>query len=173
MIVTTTDAIPGATIVETLGLVRGSTVRARHIGGTSWPGFATSSAERWTSTPNSWRRPARVASTHDRKRRGHGRKRHRRHEVHYCGSRPGRGGNRRIRHRRQDNLAPLRLHSSLPFGGEPYLSSSLPRSTGERYRERVCPRRLVPFTHSPLPSPPPVLLPSVSTKCPLAAGRTP
>ena len=32
LIVTTTDAIPGATIVETLGLVRGSTVRARHIG---------------------------------------------------------------------------------------------------------------------------------------------
>ena len=32
MIVTTTDMIPGATIVETLGLVRGSTVRARHIG---------------------------------------------------------------------------------------------------------------------------------------------
>ena len=32
MIVTTTDAIPGATIAETLGLVRGSTVRARHIG---------------------------------------------------------------------------------------------------------------------------------------------
>ena len=32
MIVTTTDAIPGATIVETLGLVRGSTVRARNIG---------------------------------------------------------------------------------------------------------------------------------------------
>ncbi|MCY4529478.1 MAG: heavy metal-binding domain-containing protein [Chloroflexi bacterium] len=32
MILTTTDAIPGVTIVETLGLVRGSTVRARHIG---------------------------------------------------------------------------------------------------------------------------------------------
>ncbi len=32
MIITTTDTIPGATIVETLGLVRGSTVRARHIG---------------------------------------------------------------------------------------------------------------------------------------------
>ena len=32
MIVATTDAIPGATIAETLGLVRGSTVRARHIG---------------------------------------------------------------------------------------------------------------------------------------------
>ncbi len=32
MIITTTDAVPGATIVETLGLVRGSTVRARHIG---------------------------------------------------------------------------------------------------------------------------------------------
>ncbi len=32
MIVTTTDAIPGATITETFGLVRGSTVRARHIG---------------------------------------------------------------------------------------------------------------------------------------------
>ena len=28
----TTDQLPGATIVETLGLVRGSTVRARHIG---------------------------------------------------------------------------------------------------------------------------------------------
>ncbi len=32
MIVTTTDAIPGYTIAETLGIVRGSTVRARHIG---------------------------------------------------------------------------------------------------------------------------------------------
>ena len=32
MIVTTTDTIPGMTIVETIGLVRGSTVRARHIG---------------------------------------------------------------------------------------------------------------------------------------------
>lgn len=32
MIVTTTDTIPGAEIVETLGLVRGSTVRSRHIG---------------------------------------------------------------------------------------------------------------------------------------------
>lgn len=32
MIVATTDTIPGATIVETLGLVRGNTVRARHLG---------------------------------------------------------------------------------------------------------------------------------------------
>lgn len=32
MITTTTDTIPGKTIVETIGLVRGSTVRARHIG---------------------------------------------------------------------------------------------------------------------------------------------
>ena len=32
MIIVTTDAIPGTTIVETLGLVRGSTVRTRHIG---------------------------------------------------------------------------------------------------------------------------------------------
>lgn len=32
MIVATTDAIPGAEIAETLGLVRGSTVRSRHIG---------------------------------------------------------------------------------------------------------------------------------------------
>ena len=39
MIVTTTDAIPGATIVETLGLVRGSTVRARHIGRDIMAGF--------------------------------------------------------------------------------------------------------------------------------------
>jgi uncharacterized protein YbjQ (UPF0145 family) len=32
MILTTTDTIPGRDVVETLGLVRGSTVRARHIG---------------------------------------------------------------------------------------------------------------------------------------------
>lgn len=32
MIMTTTDAIPGRTIKGTLGLVRGNTVRARHIG---------------------------------------------------------------------------------------------------------------------------------------------
>lgn len=39
MIVATTDNIPGATIVETLGLVRGSTVRARHIGRDIMAGF--------------------------------------------------------------------------------------------------------------------------------------
>jgi uncharacterized protein YbjQ (UPF0145 family) len=32
MIVTTTDKIEGKQIVKTLGLVRGSTIRARHIG---------------------------------------------------------------------------------------------------------------------------------------------
>jgi uncharacterized protein YbjQ (UPF0145 family) len=32
MIVTTTDAIPGKRIVRTLGLVRGNTIRARHLG---------------------------------------------------------------------------------------------------------------------------------------------
>ncbi|MFP3879729.1 MAG: YbjQ family protein [Dehalococcoidia bacterium] len=32
MIVATTDQIQGRTITETLGLVRGSTIRARHIG---------------------------------------------------------------------------------------------------------------------------------------------
>ena len=32
MIVATTDELPESTIVETLGIVRGSTVRARHIG---------------------------------------------------------------------------------------------------------------------------------------------
>jgi uncharacterized protein YbjQ (UPF0145 family) len=32
MIVTTTDSIPGKRIVRTLGLVRGNTIRARHIG---------------------------------------------------------------------------------------------------------------------------------------------
>ena len=32
MILTTTDAVPGRTTVRTLGLVRGSTIRARHIG---------------------------------------------------------------------------------------------------------------------------------------------
>ena len=32
IIVTTTDNIPGKRIVKTLGLVRGNTIRARHIG---------------------------------------------------------------------------------------------------------------------------------------------
>jgi uncharacterized protein YbjQ (UPF0145 family) len=32
MIITTTDNIPGREIKETLGLVRGTTVRARHLG---------------------------------------------------------------------------------------------------------------------------------------------
>ena len=32
MIVTTTGSIPGQKIIRTLGLVRGSTIRARHVG---------------------------------------------------------------------------------------------------------------------------------------------
>jgi uncharacterized protein YbjQ (UPF0145 family) len=32
MMLVTTDEIPGKTVVETLGLVRGNTIRARHIG---------------------------------------------------------------------------------------------------------------------------------------------
>ena len=32
MIVTTTDTIPGKNITQTRGIVRGSTVRARHVG---------------------------------------------------------------------------------------------------------------------------------------------
>jgi uncharacterized protein YbjQ (UPF0145 family) len=32
MIVSTTDALPGKRIVKTLGLVRGNTIRARHLG---------------------------------------------------------------------------------------------------------------------------------------------
>ncbi|MHC4592169.1 MAG: YbjQ family protein [Planctomycetota bacterium] len=32
MIITTTETIAGKTIVETLGVVRGNTIRARHIG---------------------------------------------------------------------------------------------------------------------------------------------
>ncbi|MGB5558181.1 MAG: YbjQ family protein [Paracoccaceae bacterium] len=32
MIVTTTDGVPGQEVVQILGLVRGSTVRAKHIG---------------------------------------------------------------------------------------------------------------------------------------------
>ena len=39
MIITTTDHIPGATIIESLGLVRGSTVRSRHIGRDIMAGF--------------------------------------------------------------------------------------------------------------------------------------
>jgi len=32
MIITTTDSIPGKRIVKTIGLVRGNTIRARHLG---------------------------------------------------------------------------------------------------------------------------------------------
>ncbi len=32
MIVTTTEAIPGREVVQVLGLVRGNTIRARHVG---------------------------------------------------------------------------------------------------------------------------------------------
>lgn len=32
VLMTTSDAVPGRTITETLGLVRGNTIRARHIG---------------------------------------------------------------------------------------------------------------------------------------------
>ena len=32
MILATTDTIPGKTIVKTLGLVKGNTIRARHVG---------------------------------------------------------------------------------------------------------------------------------------------
>lgn len=32
MIITTTDAIPGKKITKTFGLVRGNTIRARHVG---------------------------------------------------------------------------------------------------------------------------------------------
>jgi uncharacterized protein YbjQ (UPF0145 family) len=32
MIITTSDVIPGKRIIKTLGLVRGNTIRARHIG---------------------------------------------------------------------------------------------------------------------------------------------
>ena len=39
MIVVTTDAIPGKTIVKTLGLVRSNTIRARHIGKDIMAGF--------------------------------------------------------------------------------------------------------------------------------------
>ena len=39
MIVVTTDAIPGKKIVKTLGLVKGNTIRARHIGRDIMAGF--------------------------------------------------------------------------------------------------------------------------------------
>ncbi len=39
MIVTTTDTIPDKKIVKTLGLVRGNTIRARHIGRDIMAGF--------------------------------------------------------------------------------------------------------------------------------------
>jgi uncharacterized protein YbjQ (UPF0145 family) len=39
LIVATTDSIPGKNIVETLGMVRGNTVRARHVGKDIMAGF--------------------------------------------------------------------------------------------------------------------------------------
>jgi len=41
MILTTTDTIPGKKIVEILGLVRGSTIRAKHVGKDIMAGFKT------------------------------------------------------------------------------------------------------------------------------------
>ena len=32
MILVTTDTVPGKTIIKNLGLVRGNTIRARHVG---------------------------------------------------------------------------------------------------------------------------------------------
>ena len=39
MIITTTDTIPGKKIQKTLGLVRGNTIRARHVGKDILAGF--------------------------------------------------------------------------------------------------------------------------------------
>ena len=39
MIITTTDDIPGKRIVKVLGLVRGNTIRARHVGRDIMAGF--------------------------------------------------------------------------------------------------------------------------------------
>lgn len=39
MIVTTTDEIPGKTVKKTCGLVRGNTIRARHVGRDIMAGF--------------------------------------------------------------------------------------------------------------------------------------
>lgn len=39
MIVTTTDAIPGKKIVRAIGLVKGNTIRARHLGRDIMAGF--------------------------------------------------------------------------------------------------------------------------------------
>jgi len=39
VIVTTTDAIPGKKIIRTIGLVKGNTIRARHIGRDIMAGF--------------------------------------------------------------------------------------------------------------------------------------
>lgn len=39
MIVVTTDAVPGMRIIEVMGLVRGNTIRARHIGKDIMAGF--------------------------------------------------------------------------------------------------------------------------------------
>jgi len=39
MIITTTDTIPGKRIAKTLGLVKGNTIRARHIGRDVMAGF--------------------------------------------------------------------------------------------------------------------------------------
>src|SRR3989344_160530 len=41
MILTTTDTIPGKKIVEILGLVRGSTIRAKHVGKDIMAGLKT------------------------------------------------------------------------------------------------------------------------------------
>ena len=58
MIVVTSETITGKRIVETLGIVRGNTVRARHIGRDIMAGLRNIVGARFTNTRSSSRRAA-------------------------------------------------------------------------------------------------------------------
>ena len=108
MIIATTDTIPGATIVETLGLVRGSTVRARHIGRDIMAGLRNivgGEVSEYTKLLAEAREQSLQRMIESAE--GIGGQRHRRHEVHHGGRGAGLSGDSRLWHRCQSGLGLL------------------------------------------------------------------
>ena len=73
MMITTTETLPGQEIVEVLGVVRGSTVRARNIGRDIFAGLKNivgGEIEEYTRLAADSREEALMRMTHDAKRLG-------------------------------------------------------------------------------------------------------
>jgi len=63
MLLTTQDNFSNYEIVETLGIVRGNTVRARHVGKDILASFRNIVGERSKNIPNYWQNPGSSLST--------------------------------------------------------------------------------------------------------------